>query len=195
MRKRISVFAIVVAAVAAAGWITYQRAFAAWPIPPGLENMGFWVTGETAPPPSDWSFLDGLRTVRVETRTWYGIPFSVEGDIIRVGQQPYLLSHYFPPQPGQPDTRDRFPEQRFWNRNVVRDPRIRLKAGDRVFELLAHHVTDADEMKACEEAFQGKYGGGRGASAGRKRRAAQIAQEGGPESRAGKVHFLRVVAR
>src|SRR5690242_9472915 len=147
MKRRLIVFVVLVAVIAVAGTITYQRAFAAWPIPPGLENMGLWVRGESAPTPSDWSFLDGLRTVRVETRTWYRIPFSVEGDVIRVGQQPYLLSHYFPPKPGQPDTRDRFPEQRFWNRNVVRDPRIRLKAGDQVFELQAYHVTDPNEIK------------------------------------------------
>jgi hypothetical protein len=196
MKRRLVIVTVVIAAIAVASTITYRRAFAAWPIPPGLDNMGLWVKGEPAPVPSDWSFLDGLRTIRVETQTWYKIPYSVEGDIIRVGQQPYLLSHYFAPKPGQPDTRDLFPAQRVWNRNVVRDPRVRLAAGGHVYELAAYHVTDEEEIKACEQAFQDKYGGGRGASAGRRRPRANTGnREGGSEAQRGKVHFLRLVPR
>jgi len=48
----------------------------------------------------------------------------------------YLFSAYY--QGGV------FPEERGWNRNVMRDPRVRLKIGDRLFDQTVSHVTDPE---------------------------------------------------
>ena len=46
-----------------------------------------------------------------------------------------------------------FPDARFWNRNVVRDPRVRLKIGERIYERQAVLVEDPVEWNAVLEAF------------------------------------------
>lgn len=87
---------------------------------PGLSLSGNAATAE------DWSFVDAHREIFVETRTWYGIPHSVTTVCVAHNGTLYVPSVYF-------DGGD-FPDARFWNRNVARDPRVRLKIGDRIFE-------------------------------------------------------------
>ena len=121
-------------------------------------DLGFWLTGDSVSTPvTDWSFTDAAQTVLVETRTWYLIPHFVRTFIARNDSQLYLFSEYFAPAPGQPDLRDHFPEARFWNRMVVRDPRIKVKIGNRVFKMRAYAITDGTEKAAARQAFFSKY--------------------------------------
>src|SRR5579872_6552238 len=121
-------------------------------------DLGFWVTGDSiSTPVTDWSFTDAAQTVLVETRTWYLIPHFVRTFIARNDSQLYLFSEYFAPAPGLPDLRDHFPEARFWNRMVVRDPRIKVKIGSRVFKMRAYAITDEKEKAPAREAFFSKY--------------------------------------
>lgn len=121
-------------------------------------DLGFWVTGDSiSTPVTDWSFTDAAQTILVETRTWYLIPHLVRTFIARNDSQLYLFSEYFAPAPGQPDLRDHFPEARFWNRMVVRDPRIKVKIGNRVFKMRAYAITDENEKAAARQAFFSKY--------------------------------------
>ena len=106
-------------------------------------DLGFWLSGDPVTTPvADWSFTDAIPTVQIETRTWYLLPHFVRTDIARNDARLYLFSEYFAPRPGQPDHRDEFPSARFWNRMVVRDPRIRVKIGNQVFEMRAYPLTD-----------------------------------------------------
>ncbi len=50
-----------------------------------------------------------------------------------------------------------FPEARLWNRNVVRDPRVRIRIGAQIYERRAVHVTDEGERARALAAFAGKY--------------------------------------
>ena len=61
----------------------------------------------------------------------------------------YLFSAYY--QGGT------FPDERGWNRNVMRDPRVRLKIGDRLFDQTVSHVTDAETHEAVHASFVAKY--------------------------------------
>lgn len=143
-------------------------------------DLGLWLTGDLVTTPvTDWSFTDAFPNVQIETRTWYLIPHSVRTFIARNDGQVYLFSEYFAPEPGQPDLRDRFPEARFWNRMVVRDPRIRVKIGNRLFKMRAYPLTDSSGMEVARQAFLSKYPEIRG-------------QDALPESQRPRWHFFRL---
>jgi hypothetical protein len=121
-------------------------------------DMGFWLMGDSnTTPESDWSFTDAEQTVLVETRTPYLVRHFVRTFIARRGAELYLFSEYFAPLRGQTDLRDHFPEARFWNRMVVRDPRIRVKIGNKVFKMRAYSITDESAKQAARQAFFSKY--------------------------------------
>src|SRR5688572_26651672 len=113
---------------------------------PKDRRPGLWLSGdvETAPV-TDWSFVDAHREIFVETRTWYGIPHSVTTVVVAHNGTLYVPSVYF--EGGE------FPDARFWNRNVVRDPRVRLKIGDRIYERQAALVEDPAEWNDVLAAF------------------------------------------
>jgi len=119
-------------------------------VDPRDQRPGLWLSGEPAGQPvSDWSFTDEHEEIHVQTSTWYGIPHSVttycatyEGDL-------YLFSAYYEGGP--------FPDTRRWNVNVMRDPRIRLKIGDRLYDQRAEHVSDETVRQAVIGSFERKY--------------------------------------
>jgi hypothetical protein len=143
-------------------------------------DLGLWLTGDLVTTPvTDWSFTDAFPNIQIETRTWYFLPHSVRTFIARNEGQLYLFSEYFAPEPGQPDLRDRFPEARFWNRMVLRDPRIRVKIGNRLFKMRAYPLTDPSGMEVARLGFLSKYPDIRG-------------QEAMPESQRPRWHFFRL---
>ena len=117
---------------------------------PRDQRPGLWLTGDRVTEPvTDWSFTEGHQEIFVQTRTPYLMPHSVttyctvdDGDL-------YLFSAYY--QGGV------FPDDRAWNRNVMRDPRVRLKIGDRLFDQTVSHVTDADTRAAVHASAVAKY--------------------------------------
>jgi hypothetical protein len=121
-------------------------------------EIGFWLTGDVVRTSvTDWSFTDSIRNIQVQTHTPYLLPHVLTTDIARVGGQLYLFSEYFAPAPGKPDTRGDFPQARFWNRMVVRDPRIRVKIGNQLFDMRTYPLTDPAEIEAAAKAFLSKY--------------------------------------
>jgi len=111
---------------------------------------GLWLTGDRVTEPvTDWSFTEQHQEIFVQTRTPYLIPHSVttycafyEGDL-------YLFSAYY--QGGV------FPDERGWNRNVMHDPRVRLKIGGRLFDRTVSHVTDFETREAVHASAVAKY--------------------------------------
>jgi hypothetical protein len=190
-RSRIAGLVVLIAAVLLLG-LNFAITRSSPSLPPnynGLGNnlvrlyrgdVGFWLTGDLVQTPvTDWSFVDEISNVQIETRTWYLVPHVLRTDIARNNQQLYLFSEYFAPAPGKPDLRERFPEARFWNRMVVRDPRIRVKIGNRLFDMRAYPLTDPNEISVARQAFLSKYADVR-------------AQEALPESRRPAMHFFRL---
>jgi hypothetical protein len=112
-----------------------------------IARPGLWLKGEVDTMPiTDWSFVDkvehpgrSLNTVLVETRTPYFLPHSVRTvPLVRNGQL-YIRSHQ--------DRMDLpFPNDKSWTSNVARDPRVRIKIGDKLYE--ANILLIADRAQA-----------------------------------------------
>ena len=117
---------------------------------PSDTRPGLWLSGDVeAGPVRDWSFSEAEDEILVETRTWYGISHSVTTWGAEQGGVFYIPSLYF----GE----EEYPDARYWNRNVARDPRIRIKIGERLFEGSAILVTDESEWNRAAQAFARKY--------------------------------------
>jgi hypothetical protein len=109
---------------------------------PGPGNYpGVWLSGTVVSTPvTDWSFVSHYKTDKVQTRTWYWIPHSVTTGYILYKNQLYLTSMFAKGV--------RFPDGKAWVKNVMRDPHVRLKFGDRLYDCTLSHVTDPDERAA-----------------------------------------------
>jgi hypothetical protein len=109
---------------------------------PGPGNYpGLWLSGTVVNTPvTDWSFASQYKTDKVQTRTWYGIPHSVTTGFIVHNGQLYLTSMFAKGVA--------FPEGKSWVKNVMRDPHVRLKLGDNLYDCVLSHVTDPDERAA-----------------------------------------------
>ncbi len=117
---------------------------------PTDERPGLWLSGEVeAGAVRDWSFSDANEEIFVETRTWYGVRHSVTIWGAAQDGRFYLPSLYY----GE----EEYPNARYWNRNVVCDPRVRVKIGDRLFEGTAELVSDEGERSRAADAFRNKY--------------------------------------
>jgi hypothetical protein len=117
---------------------------------PKDRRPGLWLSGEVATEPvADWSWSDAHPEIFLETRTWYGIPHSVTVVCASDGARLYVPSLY----------RDGggWPDAKRWNRNVARDPNVRLEIGGRLYERKAALVTDDAERERALAAFARKY--------------------------------------
>jgi hypothetical protein len=116
---------------------------------PQDRRPGLWLSGQVAPIPEDWGFANEYPEIFVETRTWYGIPHSVTTVVATTNGKLYVPSIY--------DEAIEFPGTKFWNENIAADPDVRLKIGDKIYELRAHLVEDADEYRVGFRALAAKY--------------------------------------
>ena len=116
---------------------------------------GLWQQGEVVKTPiEDWSFLRKIPTVVIETRTPWFVPHSVRTTARLHDNKVYIPSAQYRMEKGFPD--------RLWTSNVWRDPRIRMKAGDRIYEMTLVLVTDraeAEEVWGRNMGFWTKEGG------------------------------------
>ena len=111
---------------------------------------GLWLRGErVSGPVPDWGFTDAFTEIFVETRTWYGVPHSVTTVCAAADGQLYVPSLYY--------GGEEFPDARYWNRNVVRDPRVRLKIGRQLYARRAELVSSEPERRVVYSAFVAKY--------------------------------------
>ena len=117
---------------------------------PKERRPGLWLSGTVVTAPvKDWSFTDKYPTIFVETRTWYGIPHSVTTSSVSHEGRLYLTSVY---REGT-----QFPRDKLWNRNIVRDPHVRLKIGDQLYDRTLSLVTDPVLRQAVLETKAKKY--------------------------------------
>ncbi len=110
---------------------------------------GLWLTGEVVREPvENWDWVNEVdhpvrgNTIMLETRTWYGIPYSVtilptpRGDSLYIGGS------------ARDDRLVReFPHYKQWWTNVERDPRVRLKIDGKIYEMTASLVHDPAEFQ------------------------------------------------
>jgi len=109
---------------------------------PGPKNYpGLWLRGTVvATPVTDWSFATQYKTDKLETRTWYMIPHSVTTGFAVHNGQLYITSMFGKGVP--------FPKGKSWVANVIRDPHVRIRFGNNLYDCALTEVTDTDERAA-----------------------------------------------
>lgn len=113
---------------------------------PHARTPGLWLKGNVVTTPvTDWSFTDKIPVVQLQTETWYMLPHSVNINCLNYNGQLYLVSVY---PAGTAHT---------WNDNVMRDPHVRLKIGDQIYDRTVSLVTDPAEQEGVMEARHNKY--------------------------------------
>jgi hypothetical protein len=118
---------------------------------PHDRTPGLWLTGNLVTAPvTDWSFTDKVETVKVQTRDFFGLPHSVTTYCVAYNGQFYLTSVYPPRAP-------QYPHGRRWNENVARDPHVRIKIGDQLYDRTLVYVTDPEERAAVIQNKAKKY--------------------------------------
>jgi hypothetical protein len=113
---------------------------------PHARTPGLWLKGNVVTTPvTDWSFTDKIPVVQLQTETSYMLPHSVNINCLNYNGQLYLVSVY---PAGTAHT---------WNDNVIRDPHVRLKIGDDIYDRTVSLVTDPAEQEGVLQARHNKY--------------------------------------
>ena len=117
---------------------------------PNERRPGLWLKGNLVTTPvTDWSFTDDIETVNVQTNTWYLLPHSVTTYCVAYRGQLYLTSVY---RKGL-----EYPHGRSWNADVARDPHVRLKIGNQLYDRTLSYVSDPAEREPVIAAKRKKY--------------------------------------
>ena len=117
---------------------------------PNGPRPGLWLKGDLVTTPvADWSFTDSIHDVEIQTNTWYLLPHSVTINCVSYKGQLYLASFY--------PAGLAYPHGRSWNENVARDPHVRIKIGDHLYDRTLALVTDPAEQETVKEARAKKY--------------------------------------
>ena len=107
---------------------------------------GLWLTGDLVTTPvTDWSFTDQVPTIKLQTQSRFLLPHSVTINCVAYNGQLYVTSTYLAGPP------------RSWNVNVMRDPHVRIKIGDKLYDRTLVVVTDPAERQGLLEAKAKKY--------------------------------------
>jgi hypothetical protein len=116
---------------------------------PNGHRAGLWLKGDVTACPVNWGFAAKYPTLMIETHTWYLIPHSVNIYFVTDNDNLYLHADY---PPG-----GKFPGGKSWTANVARDPNLRIKIGDQLFDCKAVLLDDPAEFATLFENFRKKY--------------------------------------
>ena len=118
-------------------------------IEPRDRRPGTRLAGTEEPFPDDWAFTDAVQEVHIETRPWFGIPFSVTTVLARDGQDLFAPSIYAEPAA--------FPGSKYWNSVVAADPNVRLRVNDSLYPLTIAPIDDPAQFARALDALARKY--------------------------------------
>lgn len=103
---------------------------------------GLWLKGEVVTTPvADWSFTDQIPQIKIQTQTPYLLPHSVTIWCAVYNGNLYVTSY----------------RGRQWVEDIIREPRVRLKIADRVFDRTLSVIEDPAEKAAVLQAKGKKY--------------------------------------
>ena len=106
------------------------------PIPGGR------LSGEVVSTPvEDWSFASAVETIQLETRP--DDPYSVNTWFVSQGSRFWVAA-------GGGETSR-------WARNLIADPRVRLRIDGKLYERTAERVSEQAELGAVVVLYQAKY--------------------------------------
>ena len=107
---------------------------------------GLWLTGDLVTTPvTDWSFTDEVPNIKLQTQSRFLLPHSVTINCLAYKGQLYVSSTH----PAG--------ALRSWGGNVMRDPHVRIKIGDKLYDRTLVFVTDPAEKDAVIQAREKKY--------------------------------------
>ena len=107
---------------------------------------GLWLAGDLVTTPvTDWSFTDKVQTIKLQTQSRFLLPHSVTINCLAYKGQLYVSSAH---PVGAP---------RSWDENVMRDPHVRIKIGDKLYDRTLVLVTDPAEKDAVVQVREKKY--------------------------------------
>ena len=113
-------------------------------IDPSDERPGFGLSGEVHPQPvDDWSFTSSVKEISIETATAYVLPHSVTIWCVTLGNQLYVGAW-------QADTKH-------WVANVRRDPNVRLKIDNVIYEQKLEPIEDPATIARLNQSYARKY--------------------------------------
>jgi hypothetical protein len=111
---------------------------------PEDETPGLWLGGEAASEwVADWRFTNDIEEIFVETRPWYGIPHSTTIWCVELDGELYVGSYGA--------------EKKTWEKNVARDPKVKLAVSGKLYESELSPVTEPDRVAALDAAYASKY--------------------------------------
>ncbi len=99
------------------------------------------LSGEVQPIPSSWAFTDDVETFQLETRQ--EDPYSVNIWAIHIDGAMFVVAG------GGPKTT--------WAQHIAMDPRVRLRAGDALYELSAAEANSPSDRDDFLAAAKKKY--------------------------------------
>src|ERR1700722_7556576 len=103
---------------------------------------GLWLKGERVTTPvTDWSFTDKIPQIKIQTQTPFLLPHSVTIWCAAYNGNLYVTSY----------------RGRLWVEDIIRDPHVRLKIADQVFDRSLSVVSDSAEKEAVLQAKGKKY--------------------------------------
>jgi hypothetical protein len=103
---------------------------------------GLWLKGDVVSTPvTDWSFTDKIQQIKIQTQTPFLLPHSVTIWCAVYNGDLYLTSN----------------PSRLWVQDVMRDPHVRLKIGDQVFDRTLSIIEDPAQKAAVLQAKGKKY--------------------------------------
>ena len=111
-------------------------------------HPGLWLRGEVVRTPiTDWSFVPENGLMALQSREWFFPPLahSVTTAYTIVDHKLYVPSLYAGGL--------QFPIARHWNKNVDRDPHVRLKLKDKLYDVVFVRVTDPVEYERLRQNF------------------------------------------
>jgi len=113
-------------------------------IMPKDERPGLRLPGEVHQQAvKNWSFAEDSGEIFMGTVTGYWIPHSVTAWCVTVGNELYVYAEYA--------------DKKRWVANVARNPNIRLKIKDKVYEQRLVPVTDPTTIASIDSGFVRKY--------------------------------------
>jgi hypothetical protein len=107
---------------------------------PFIVFSGKALSGEPTEPPADWAAIDAVDTLQLETRPTD--PYSVNLWAVGIGADVYVGTD-------ADGTR--------WSGHVRQDPRVRLRVGEALYDLVAQPVLDPAERRRVADAYVAKY--------------------------------------
>jgi len=111
---------------------------------PSDRRPGLWLRGEVVSPlPDDWSFTDAYKEIFVQVHTPYWLPHSVTIWCGQVDGNLYIGA--------------RDPDSKKWPGWLEENHNIRLKIGDKLYDVVAMDITSENTLNAVRAAYAAKY--------------------------------------